>query len=130
MRSEGSGSRIRDTWLCFRIRLLIRFCKPASPLPPLFQIPKDLIIEQHETFLHHAQTDRLIALWQAINPTSFMTPDIETEGGYTVAVGQNITADTPLGPFYMGDGKTPYTSESARRIADFGYSYPGLEDVS
>lgn len=59
-----------------------------------------------------------------------MTPDIETEGTFTVAIGENITENTPLTPFYMGDGKTPYTSASAREIRDFGYSYPGLEDVS
>jgi tyrosinase len=69
-------------------------------------------------------------MWQAMNPTSFMTPDIETEGSYTVAIGENITENTPLGPFFMLDGKTPWTTKSARYIKDFGYSYPELQDVS
>ncbi|KAN0095292.1 Di-copper centre-containing protein [Hyaloscypha variabilis] len=79
-------------------------------------------------YLHHANTDRLIAMWQAMNPTSFMTPDVETEGSYTVAIGENITENTPLGPFFMLDGKTPWTTKSARYIKDFGYSYPELQD--
>jgi tyrosinase len=83
-----------------------------------------------ESFLHHANTDRLIALWQAMNPTSFMTPAIEAEGSYTVAIGENITENTPLAPFFMGDGKTPWTSGRARYIKEFGYAYPGLEEVS
>jgi tyrosinase len=82
------------------------------------------------SFLHHANTDRLIALWQAMNPTSFMTPDVETEGSYTVAIGENITENTPLSPFFMADGKTTWTSKSARYLKDFGYAYAELEDVS
>jgi tyrosinase len=101
--------------------------------PILFVIPLSPLIKNSRlfpSFLHHAQTDRLIALWQVMNPTAFMTPDVETEGSYTVAIGENITENTPLGPFFMGDGKTPYTSASSREIKNFGYSYPGLEDVS
>jgi tyrosinase len=64
-----------------------------------------------------------------MNPTEVMTPAVETEGSYTVAVGENITASTPLGPFYMADGKTPYTSTNSRYIKDFGYTYPELQDV-
>ncbi len=65
-----------------------------------------------------------------MNPTSFMTPAIEAEGSYTVAIGENITENTPLAPFFMGDGKTAWTSARARYIKEFGYAYPGLEEVS
>ena len=65
-----------------------------------------------------------------MNPNSFMTPDVETEGSFTVAIGDNITENTPLSPFSMPDSKTPWTTKSARYIRVFGYSYPELEDVS
>jgi hypothetical protein len=38
-------------------------------------------------------------------------------------MGENITVDTPLALFCMGEGRTVW-------IGGFGYEYPGLEDVS
>jgi hypothetical protein len=45
-------------------------------------------------------------------------------------MGENITADTPLALFCMGDGRTVWIGGRARYIGGFGYGYPGLEDVS
>lgn len=42
--------------------------------------------------------------------------------------GQQIDDSTPLTPFTTSDGKTPYTSVSARYTKYFGYSYPDVED--
>jgi len=59
-----------------------------------------------------------------------MNPDIEAEGSYTVAIGENITVDIPLALFCIGDGKTVWMSGRARYIGGFGLGYPGLEDIS
>ncbi len=65
-----------------------------------------------------------------MNPTSFLQPSIDDEGTFTDPIGSNISADTPLTPFTMADGKTLYTSNTARNVSLFGYSYAEVPDVS
>ncbi|KAH7635211.1 hypothetical protein B0T09DRAFT_253998 [Sordaria sp. MPI-SDFR-AT-0083] len=89
--------------------------------------------------LHHANTDRLVALWQAIyyhNTTfSFTTP---SGGQLGTKKGTNLTADSPLKPFHAQfpatNSSTPpsdaggffHTSNSVADLRTFGYSYPEL----
>ncbi|KAG8825286.1 hypothetical protein FRC17_008757 [Serendipita sp. 399] len=78
-------------------------------------------------WLHHCNVDRLFALWQAINPNSyvvkqfnrmgnFTTEKDKSEGcgssyiGYVRTTYQMIGIDTPLRPFRKPNGK-PWTSE-------------------
>lgn len=79
-------------------------------------------------FLHHTNVDRLLAMWQAIYPNSFMTPGREPGGNWFLAPGQSINADTWLLPFHGSDGKTPYTTARAKHPSKFGYSYPDVKD--
>ncbi|KUI52948.1 Polyphenol oxidase 1 [Cytospora mali] len=76
--------------------------------------------------LHHANLDRLIAVWQAIYPDSkvFNITDFE-DALYGTAAG-DVSADTPLKPFYNQDGSF-HTSNSVRNISTFGYTYPELQ---
>ncbi|KUJ19215.1 Di-copper centre-containing protein [Mollisia scopiformis] len=78
-------------------------------------------------FLVHANADRLFALWQAMNPTSFLTPDIDSTGTFTNVVGGNLTVDSPLTPFTMVNGSA-WTSTGARDLVGLGYSYPEIMD--
>ncbi|EFX01388.1 tyrosinase precursor [Grosmannia clavigera kw1407] len=88
-------------------------------------------------FLHHANVDRLFALWQAIHPNS----SVFTSGqmGHSVfgtAAGLQ-TADSPLLPFRApgnssdDDSTSVYhTSRSVEATRTFGYTYPELPDWS
>ena len=79
--------------------------------------------------LHHANLDRLIAVWQAIYPDSTMFAITDFVGAlYGTAAGY-VSADTPLKPFYNQDGSF-HTSESVRNISTFGYTYPELQSSS
>jgi tyrosinase len=76
--------------------------------------------------LHHANVDRLIALWQAIyyNSSIYTIADYES-ALYGTAAG--LVGDlTPLKPFYDVTGNF-HTSESVRNISIFGYTYPELQ---
>lgn len=75
--------------------------------------------------LHHANLDRLIALWQAIyyNASIFDTGDYEG-ALYGTAAG-NVSADTPLKPFRAAGGAF-HTSNSVRDVGGLGYTYPEL----
>lgn len=76
--------------------------------------------------LHHANVDRLIALWQAIYPNSSIFDIVDYEGALYGTAAGNVSADTPLKPFYQQGGNF-HTSNTVRSIDSFGYTYPELQ---
>uniref|UniRef100_A0A383VC36 Tyrosinase copper-binding domain-containing protein n=1 Tax=Tetradesmus obliquus TaxID=3088 RepID=A0A383VC36_TETOB len=55
-------------------------------------------------FLHHANVDRLLALWQVVyddpsNPATWIQPEEEKAGTFTFPDGTNTDENTPLTPF-------------------------------
>ncbi|KAI1211298.1 Di-copper centre-containing protein [Annulohypoxylon truncatum] len=77
--------------------------------------------------LHHANLDRLAALWQAIHPNdTYQSRSYASGGLYGTARGENMTAESPVKPFYRADGKSFHTGISASSIEAFGYTYPEL----
>ncbi|KAI0687171.1 hypothetical protein BC835DRAFT_1309269 [Cytidiella melzeri] len=82
-------------------------------------------------WMHHANVDRLLALWQAIHPKVWVSPSTVTADSdtYTLAIGSKINSLTPLAPFW--DGKAPnsfWTSDDVKLVSTFGYTYPELLD--
>lgn len=82
--------------------------------------------------LHHANVDRLIALWQAIYPNSSIFEVVDYAGALYGTPAGNVSVDTPLKPFHDppddGDGVDGFhTSRSVRDIATLGYTYPELQ---
>ncbi|KAK1238801.1 hypothetical protein MKX07_004377 [Trichoderma sp. CBMAI-0711] len=83
---------------------------PLSSFDPLF-------------FLHHAMTDRLISMWQLLNPSAWMTPQISGETTYTALKGTMQNSSTPLTPFMSSTDGTFWDSDMARSTEVFGYAY-------
>ncbi|EXJ78291.1 hypothetical protein A1O3_09452 [Capronia epimyces CBS 606.96] len=79
-------------------------------------------------WLHHANVDRLFAMWQALYPDSFIVPTVNAYGSYYEAVGFVDSGTSALAPFHSDDSGTMFTSEAVRSIKSFGYSYPELPD--
>ncbi|KAI1095615.1 Di-copper centre-containing protein [Rostrohypoxylon terebratum] len=78
--------------------------------------------------LHHANVDRLAALWQAAHPGNTYQSQTYASGGlYGTARGENVTAESPVKPFYRTDGKTFHTGISTSSVEAFGYTYPELQ---
>lgn len=78
-------------------------------------------------WLHHCQVDRLLAIWQALYPDSWVVPGNERYGSATVAAGTRTDENTPLRPFHS-DGKGNFwTSKAVRDIEQLGYSYPEIQ---
>ncbi|KAI1416556.1 Di-copper centre-containing protein [Hypoxylon sp. FL1857] len=79
--------------------------------------------------LHHANLDRLVALWMAVNfnDTSQSQPYVSS-GLYATARGERITAASPLKPFFRADGQTFHTGLSAATLEPFGYTYLELRE--
>jgi tyrosinase len=79
-------------------------------------------------WLHHANVDRLIAIWQAINPDAFNISQLDNSGTFSITAGTTETQNTPLGPFHRDNTSTAlWTSTQARGTRDFGYTYPELK---
>lgn len=76
-------------------------------------------------WLHHANVDRLFAIWQTINPDSYVKSTLATSGTATII--PNVTVvdeNTPLTPFHSDTNGTFWTSASSRETTIFGYTYP------
>ncbi|KAH7379109.1 hypothetical protein DE146DRAFT_761311 [Phaeosphaeria sp. MPI-PUGE-AT-0046c] len=74
--------------------------------------------------LHHANVDRLFAMYQAAHPDVYFTPEIiGRNGNVFLEDGQTVDADTPLLPFRHPAGGF-WTANSARSTETFGYVYP------
>jgi tyrosinase len=88
---------------------------PFSTFDPLF-------------WLHHCNIDRIYAIWTAINPNSYVVPQLNDIGTYAQAARTVEDERTPLLPFRIDDSGNFHTSISARSTKSFGYSYPEIID--
>ncbi|KIL95361.1 hypothetical protein FAVG1_00097 [Fusarium avenaceum] len=83
---------------------------PLSAFDPLF-------------LLHHTMTDRLVAIWQALNPDSWLLPMAAGENSFTTLKGEIQDAQSPLTPFLASEDGTFWTSDTSRTTEAFGYAY-------
>ena len=79
-------------------------------------------------WLHHANVDRLFAMWQILNPESWIVPSANTAGTFALPPNSIESGSTPLRPFRTSDDASFITSNLARSTRTFGYSYPQLAD--
>ncbi|KAM0718253.1 hypothetical protein Q7P37_006585 [Cladosporium fusiforme] len=77
-------------------------------------------------WLHHMMVDRVFALWQTINPDSFVKPTAAFQDSFTIQQGTILDGNTPLDPFHRNAKGDKWTSNSARSTRAFGYTYPEL----
>ncbi|KAH8808502.1 hypothetical protein F5884DRAFT_373546 [Xylogone sp. PMI_703] len=78
-------------------------------------------------WLHHANVDRLFAIWEALYPDQFLESAKDIYGTFTIPTNSNDTIDTPLTPFSK-DGTAFFTSTGVRSMSVFGYTYPEIQD--
>jgi tyrosinase len=80
-------------------------------------------------YMHHANVDRQIALWQKIYPDTYVTPVRATrQTTFTLdAFAEDpVGPDTPLHPFHLNKNGDFWTSNLVRDITKLGYTYPEL----
>ncbi|KAF1826772.1 Di-copper centre-containing protein, partial [Dissoconium aciculare CBS 342.82] len=76
-------------------------------------------------WLHHANVDRIFALWQAMNPTlTFNASQKAVDNTYTIKINDPIDNTTNLTPFLKGDGQYWQPKDVADYKATFSYTYP------
>lgn len=80
-------------------------------------------------WLHHSMVDRVFAMWQAINPDSYIGSMTAVDKTWTIAPGSTQDGNSPLTPFYKDNNNNFWTGNDARYWASsFGYTYPEFVD--
>ncbi|KAI1108409.1 Di-copper centre-containing protein [Nemania sp. NC0429] len=73
-------------------------------------------------FLHHANVDRIFAMWQIIHNDTYVVPTAAVYASHTQNQGDIEDTQTPLKPFFVNDTAF-WTSETVRNHETFGYTY-------
>lgn len=81
-------------------------------------------------WLLHANIDRMTAIWQGLNPGSWVTNQSNPTATFTSEAGAYADEDTPLHPFHRSKDGDFWTSASVRDHTVFGYTYPELVGLS
>lgn len=72
---------------------------------------------------HHANVDRLFALWQTVHPDSYGASQVAPHSTWTIASGSTQDADSPLEPFRK-DADNFWTTNDLQDWTILGYTYP------
>ncbi|KAK7688615.1 hypothetical protein QCA50_008153 [Cerrena zonata] len=82
-------------------------------------------------FLHHANVDRMLALWIGLNPQFELTPGPSEKGTWTIEEDILIDKCTNLTPFRRSQDPTDYwKSYQILSTEKFGYTYPDFAELS
>jgi len=75
-------------------------------------------------WLHHANVDRLLAMYQAVSSNTYVTPGQINRPMAQWNVGESKNSFTPLKPFTKNTNGDYFTSEDIRATSVLGYVYP------
>ncbi|KAH7065183.1 hypothetical protein B0J12DRAFT_693548 [Macrophomina phaseolina] len=76
--------------------------------------------------LHHANVDRVIAIWQKLYTGSWVAAASQGAGTRTMAPFSTQDSSTPLTPFHRDVSGSFWTSDTVRQTSNLGYTYPDL----
>lgn len=73
--------------------------------------------------IHHTMVDRLVAMWQLLNPDAWITPMPAVGTSYNTLNGTIQNSSSPLTPFMASSDGKFWDSDMSRNIEAFGYTY-------
>jgi tyrosinase len=76
-----------------------------------------------------SNVDRIFAIWQALNPNSYVTPVRNPYATFLMPKDFVADTNTVLAPFHKNDRGDFWTSETCRSTNVFAYTYPELVGV-
>jgi tyrosinase len=77
-------------------------------------------------FLHHANVDRILAIFQKLYPDTYVEAAQQPGSTYMYARGSTQDANSQLGPFHSDSNGDIWTPSTSRDITKFSYTYPEL----
>ncbi|OCK73056.1 Di-copper centre-containing protein [Lepidopterella palustris CBS 459.81] len=75
-------------------------------------------------WLHHCNVDRQMAIWQVLQPDTYVVSGIQTQNNWQWSAGQVKNAYTPLKPFTKDVNGNYFTSMDIKSTSVLGYVYP------
>ncbi|KAI7771846.1 hypothetical protein LZL87_006122 [Fusarium oxysporum] len=87
-------------------------------------------------WLHHVQIDRLLAIWQCLNPKLWFDNEQSGDSNTAGTTASSITDDKemdPLEPFHRRDNDTEkevWTAQASRDWTELNYQYDDLAEVA
>jgi len=78
-------------------------------------------------WLHHAQVDRLLSLWSALNPGVWVTNGPSGDGTWSIPPGETVGAKTNLAPFWNTQTSYWVSSDVTNTT---GYTYPEFNGLN
>ncbi|KAA1471771.1 photo-regulated tyrosinase [Dentipellis sp. KUC8613] len=76
-------------------------------------------------YLHHANVDRMLSLWAALNPDIWVTAGSAVKGTWTIPPTATIDSATSLAPFWnSATTDSQWTSNKVNSDRTLGYTYP------
>ncbi|PVI00116.1 Di-copper centre-containing protein [Periconia macrospinosa] len=83
-------------------------------------------------WLHHANVDRLIVIWQELNRDRWVSVNsTNQESSFAIPSGTVVNAQTPLKPFRKSDSSNDFwTSDAVRDWRVFGYTYNDVHNLT
>jgi tyrosinase len=79
-------------------------------------------------FLHHANVDRLLSLWSALNPGVWVSKGDAEDGTFTLKPEVPVDQNTDLTPFWNSQS-TFWPSSTLHDTAKLGYTYPDFKGL-
>ncbi|KAG8922347.1 hypothetical protein FRC00_007549, partial [Tulasnella sp. 408] len=79
-------------------------------------------------WLHHANVDRVLAMWQVIHYNSWILPAADGDETWTTRQGEMVDENTQLSPFWLTP-ESCWSSAQVRDIAAFRYTYPDFKGI-
>ncbi|VDC05544.1 unnamed protein product [Peniophora sp. CBMAI 1063] len=79
-------------------------------------------------WLHHANIDRLVSLWEALNPDIWVSQGQSGVGSWTLPQNVSVDASSDLTPFRNSDA-TFWDSSRIMTTEQIGYSYPDFNGI-
>ncbi|RYO37438.1 hypothetical protein AA0113_g11418 [Alternaria arborescens] len=75
-------------------------------------------------WFHHCNIDRIITMYQARYPDTWIEDAVQHSGTFAVPRGSVLGTASPLAPFHMNALGDMWTATTSRNWTSFGYTYP------
>ncbi|KAF2272084.1 Di-copper centre-containing protein [Westerdykella ornata] len=95
-------------------------------MAPAHMVPVAVSAFDPVFWMHHANVDRYLAIWQAIYPDTYVEQCNAGSETWTIKLNDSLAANSPLTPFHMNTAGDFWTAAKARDIRQMGYTYPEL----
>jgi tyrosinase len=95
-------------------------------MAPAHMVPPAVSAFDPVFWLHHANVDRFVAIWQAVFPDTYVDQCRAETETWTIAINETLNVNSPLTPFHKNTAGDYWTPANSRDVETLGYTYPEI----